>query len=123
MTDEPRVVSPGDIDRYWDELWADAEGYYREVMLRVRDDLTFPQYLPAISSLVVDDEGRIWARRYQASEADADEWWVFDEGELAGSLTAPAGFEVFDVERELVAGVWKDDLDVEYVVVFRLDYR
>jgi len=120
LREEPRPVTAAHVERYWDDLWADAEGSYRNVMLRVRDDLVFPSTFPAISALVVDDEGRVWTRRFRVSDDDPDHWWVFEDGSLAGVLSAPPGLEVFDVERGLVAGVWHDDLDVEHVRVYRL---
>ncbi|HUP52206.1 MAG TPA: hypothetical protein VM198_07010 [Longimicrobiales bacterium] len=115
---EPHAVTAADVDRYWDELWAEAVGPYRDAMLGVGDDLTFPTHFPAISAILVDDEARVWARLYTATEGE-EVWWAFDDGRLVARLATPAGLEVMDMEAGLVAGVWRDALDVEHVRVYR----
>lgn len=115
-----RPVTEPDIDRYWSTLLEEAEGPYRDVMLRVRDDLTFPQWMPAFAALLLDDDCSVWARRYQPTTDQEGTWWLFDsEGKVTGRLNTPAGLEIMDVERGLVAGVWRDELGVEHVRVYR----
>lgn len=116
----PRAVEDADVQRYWDDLWAELEGPRREVFQRLRVDVTFPEHFPAISALIADDLGRVWARRYRVDEGEEGTWWVLESGGLAGVLTTPAGLEIRDVERGLVAGIWRDELDVEHVRVYRL---
>ena len=50
---DPRLVEESDIERYWADLWAKAEGSYRSAMIRLRDDFAFPTYFPAISAMIV----------------------------------------------------------------------
>jgi hypothetical protein len=36
-------------------------------------------------------------------------------------VTAPVGFELKDVEAGMLAGVWRDELGLEYVRLYRHD--
>jgi hypothetical protein len=49
-------------------------------------------------------------------------WTVFDpEGRYLGDLTVPAGFNVFEIGPDVIIGRWTDDLDVEYVRLYRIE--
>lgn len=121
VTVDPRPVTSADVSRFWD-LQLDDENPAREVMLRIRDDLLFPEFMPALSQLVVADSDRTWARRYlpETDPEPVEEWWVFDEVGLRAQLRSPLGFRVMDIEQGLVAGVFTDELGVEYVRVYGL---
>lgn len=117
-----RPVTDADIARFWRELEAGKDGV-PAVMERLRGDLVYPEFFPAISGLVTDDLGRVWARRYPGEDPSTRSWWLFDEGRLVAEFDAPPGFEIMDVEDGLVVGVWRDDFDIEYVRVFRQTLR
>jgi hypothetical protein len=116
----PRPVTEADIDAYWSTLRDEAEGPYREVMLRIRDAITFPDAMPAFSAALVEDDGVLWARKYDPTADGTGTWWLFDsEGRVTGQLKTPAGLEIMDVGSGLIAGVWRDELGVEHVRVYR----
>ena len=51
----------------------------------------------------------------------SDEWDVFDaEGRLQGMITLPDRFTPFALQGDLLYGVWRDELEVQYVRVFRV---
>lgn len=121
VLDAPSAVTEADIGAFW-AMELEADTPYRPYLVRLRSDITFPEFFPAISQLTLDDTGRIWAKRFVASiHPDSDEsWWIFEGGHLVGSLTTPQGFRVLDIEGGLIAGVWTDELGVEFVRVYEL---
>ncbi|MDH3732790.1 MAG: 6-bladed beta-propeller [Gemmatimonadota bacterium] len=90
-----------------------------------------PKAIPTISGLVVDDNGFVWVRAYEAPEdalwlagdinRSGGSWWVFDRsGQLAATVVMPAGLRPLDIRSDRIIGVSRDDLDVERVVVHTL---
>lgn len=118
---QPTPVSPEDIDGFWEDALATENRRRRDALLRMRDVMPFPDAFPAFAQLLVDDAGRLWARRYRTPRSRAEEWLVFEGGRLVGRLESPAGFQVMDVAGERVAGVWTNDLGVEFVRLY--EYR
>lgn len=92
--------------------------------------------IPQVATFLVDDRGRIWAKRFDpgadayplgprnwANPAGGD-WWVVDrDGTLVATVTLPDEFNPKDIRGPLMAGVTRDELDVERVVVLRLRNR
>ncbi|MFW6202523.1 MAG: hypothetical protein ACOC8B_08085, partial [Gemmatimonadota bacterium] len=77
--------------------------------------------LPAISGMLLDDEGRLWVEEYRRSDEGAGAWWVFDdEGRLRTGVAMPDGLRPMHVGEDAVVGVWRDSLDVEHVRVHRV---
>lgn len=127
VTDPPRPLEDTHVARYWDDVMDDmaatqsaaAVENYRGVVQRVRDDMIFPEHFPGIVKLAVDDAGRVWAQRYRLPDEAVETWWVFDEGRLVERVSSPVGFELMDVESGMLAGVWRDEFDVEHVRLYR----
>lgn len=46
---------------------------------------------------------------------------MFDDARLIGRLASPAGFRVMDIRAHQLAGLWVDELGVEFVRVY--EYR
>ena len=116
-----RPVTEADISRYWDDELADAQGRTVEILKRARDWMVFPEAFPAFSSLLSDDRGRVWAEIYPLLHADERRWLVFEAGRAVGEVRVPAAFRVMAVGEDHLAGVWTDDLGVEFVRIYRLD--
>jgi hypothetical protein len=54
----------------------------------------------------------------------APDWDVFDsEGRYLGVVTLPDRFEPVEFAEEDVYGVWRDELDVEYVMRLKVVAR
>lgn len=81
--------------------------------------LPFPDSLPAFDKMIGDPlKGRIWLRVYDV-DAELDRWTVIDrDGSWLVDLVFPSRFQVMDVLGGMVAGVWRDPLDVAYVRVY-----
>ena len=116
-----RFIGPTEREAYWRGLEEDANEAYLRSVHRLREDLTFPEHFPAFSDLATDDSGRIWAQRYRRPGDVVETWWVFDRGRLVKRVATPVGFEVMDAEAGMLAGVWRDDLGLEYVQVYEHD--
>ena len=101
--------------------WVGAGGGEAEI----REALYRPSHLPAVSHLVVGEDGTIWLQRFDPVVVESGEpmreWWVLDSGgsPLARALT-PEGLEVKLVTGDTVWGIERDELDVEYIVRHRL---
>jgi hypothetical protein len=94
--------------------WAEAQ---RANILSLDTPATFPAY----AGLVVDPAGNLWVRSYPLPDEEAQKWAVFDpEGSLLGTLTLPEKFEPLDIGADYLLGVWKDELDLEYVRLYEI---
>ena len=77
--------------------------------------------MPAFSALRTDSRGRIWMRAYQPREGERTvRWLVFEQtGRVLGTVTTPAGFDVFDIGSDHMLGVERDADDAQQVVMYR----
>lgn len=79
------------------------------------------EFLPAYSELVVDSDGRVWARLGTPESSDVAEWHVFSERGMRGAvLRLPSSTSVLDARGGQVLVLERDELDVESVVLLRL---
>lgn len=94
----------------------------RREMRRIYREMPHPETLPVYSRLEVDAVGLLWIREY-ALDPDANTVWrVYDpDGDEPAVLRFPPRFSIRYLGENVVAGVWRDDLDVEYVWVYRLE--
>ncbi|MDE2763335.1 MAG: 6-bladed beta-propeller [Gemmatimonadota bacterium] len=73
---------------------------------------------PAVREIQIDAQGRIWIRTYAKPGSTATEWLGFGKrGEFVCSLSVPRALTVFHFDSAAVAGVHRDDMDVESVQV------
>ncbi len=85
--------------------------------------------VPVFSTLVADDEGRVWTKAYDP-ETDSHwsgrprtggSWLVAEpDGTIVARVAVPDRFRLVDVRGDLAAGVTLDELGVERVEVRRL---
>ena len=91
-----------------------------------RDEMEVPAHEPAFDRLLADREGNLWARRFMADllTREPPSWDVFSPaGTWLGVVATPGGMVVTSIRDGLVAGIYRDELGVEYVSVHRLDAR
>ncbi|MGD2152627.1 MAG: 6-bladed beta-propeller [Gemmatimonadales bacterium] len=83
--------------------------------------MTLPETKPAYGRLLVDSEGNLWVADYARERNDEGTWSVFDpEGRFLGSVETPTGGRVLQIGSDFVLGVWRDELDVEYMRLYEL---
>ena len=77
--------------------------------------------MPAYQALFADDVGNLWVRDYQAPDEMNPPWQVFNqEGTWLGRVSAIPGFTPGQIGADFALGVWKDDMGVEHVRLYRL---
>ena len=102
-SDAPRYVEP--------TAWA---RYLREV--------PFPERIPVYRHLILDAERNLWAERYRTPWEEQPSWYVFDEqGVWLGEVATPPGLHVFEIGSDYVLGRYRDEFDVQSVVMIPLD--
>lgn len=88
------------------------------------EDLPVPDSLPAFQSLRVDASGWLWAQFYQADADDPKEWVIIDtDGRARGLVRTPARLNVLHIGEDEIVGLYRDELDVEYVHRYELRRR
>jgi hypothetical protein len=94
----------------------------------------FAERLPVTSTLRGDANGNLWIRNYDYREAFRQSgpvrvltirvpsrWDVFnDRGTWLCTVELPASFTPLDIGADYIAGLWRDDDEVEHVRVYRL---
>lgn len=94
---------------------------------RALESLPYPDSLPAIGQLLTDAHGYIWVREYALSDAGSAVWWIFSrDGDLTERFVFPAQvsgdrFRVVEIGEDYIAGVHRDDFDVESIRVYALN--
>ncbi|MYI22752.1 MAG: hypothetical protein F4043_08580 [Gammaproteobacteria bacterium] len=118
-----RPVSESDIRQVIDDLVELGQGS-EAVWRQWRDDIEVPAFEPAFDQLLADGDGNLWAQRFTADllTREPPTWDVFDSaGAWLGVVATPGGMVVTAIRDGLVAGVYRDELGVEYVSVHRLE--
>jgi hypothetical protein len=117
---EPRPVTDDDIAAYKARYLESARdpGAARDLLAV----LEFPNTHPAFGRVEADLTGNVWVQAYRSSDATGDNVWsVFGpDGSLLTDVVTPERFRVMEIGSDYVLGVWRDDLDVEYVRMYSL---
>jgi len=87
----------------------------------------FPPTYPAFGAVMVDDGGFVWVERFArpgVPTADTKVYAVFAQhGRWLGDVRFPARFTLSAATVDHVIGVEANDLDVQYVRVYRISGR
>lgn len=115
---EPVPVTSAEIDEI-------TKRYMNEVLAGTGvtiDRSRIPDHHPAIDTYQTDADGNLWVRRSLGGDLIA--WEVFDEdGRFLGKVESDLDLErltVHEITSDAVYGVFRDDLDVQYVVRLRI---
>ncbi len=120
-----------------DEIISDFKDHYIEwlsevgaevSMDRIRRNLEEGEYYPQLPATFgefeIDALGNVWVGRYHFPGDLTEQWEVFDTaGVWLGSVETPPGLEVREIGVHRIIGIAKDELDVPFVQVHRLDRR
>jgi hypothetical protein len=117
-----RPVTPADMDRHREQQLAATRDPARrsefDAMLR---SISAPETMPAYAEIRADAEGSLWVRETADGTDGPAAWSVFTaEGRLLGTVALPERFRVTEIGTDYVLGTWRDDLDVQYVRLYRL---
>lgn len=112
----PRPVDPARVDSlvssYASETRSESE---------VRELLFLPDRLPPVSDLVIGTDGTVWVAREDVPD-EPRTWDVFDgTGRMIARVTTPPGLRIDSASRTTVWAVETSELDVPYVVRYRVE--
>ncbi len=119
---EPRSVTDADVAAYIERELADMDDESaRQSRRSSYDDMPTPETMPAYGTFVVDDLGNLWVQDYEPDPDDRINWSVFNEGgQLLGTVVLASGLNVKQIGDNFVVGVWRDEYDVEHVLMYDL---
>lgn len=89
---------------------------------RTVDEIQYPETKPAFQGFTVDALGNVWVAENATLEEDnVIQWTVFDpDGRMLGVVEVPKGGGVPNIGEDYAILVWRTELDVEQVRVYRL---
>jgi hypothetical protein len=120
---EPASVTEREIS-----VWRDTTvGQYtqklsRDVALQVLNQVPAPTSRPPYSRIFLDRAGNLWVEsgRASGSEPPSIDYLVFDpSGALLGVVALPP-IEVLEIGDDYVMGVYRDELEVQYLQVHEI---
>ena len=116
-----------DITDSWYEFMSSREPELARARLetRIREATYKPDFVPPLDLVTTDAGGNLWLRRFDPIESEGGEtlaeWWVFDPmGAPLARTLLPIDLRVMHISDEHVWGTVRDELDVDYIVRYRL---
>ena len=141
-SESPRPVSRTMVDEYKKRFMGMSGENNRPLSpalkahrARLADGMPFAERFPSFSTLLGDRLGNLWVKQYQVEEhmteasgpvsirtfPEPSRWDVFDPaGRWLCTVTMPASFTPLEIGSDYVAGLWRDDDDVEFVRIYGL---
>ncbi len=120
------VPIPAEVfDRVVSRMVAGAGGMLGgplEAERKIRGALDAPASYPPVTAALFADDGSLWLRREARDGAEDQLWEVHDlDGEPVAAVRMPPRITVHLVQQGVVWGVALDELDVPYVVAYRIE--
>lgn len=98
-----------------DEMRSQFEAQGRE------SDLPHGEFVPPYGEIRTDHDGNLWVSDYDDPTDPPGHWTVYDPtGAVAARILLPDRFRPFDIGPDWILGRYLDDLDVEYVRLYRI---
>ncbi len=138
MPFEQETVSERDkraVMGFLEEAWLQA-GVPPQALTQLRGIVQFGEFFPAFAQIRSGPQGTFWVQHYRSvgdmsdeelenynvlEESGAPDWDVFNsEGRFLGRVTMPDRFAPRVFKDENIYGVWRDELDVQYVMRLRI---
>lgn len=120
----PGAVQPAgddDLESYIQGRLATAPPERHPSIRRSLEEMPRPETLPAYGGILGDRAGNLWVGSWAMAPETADRWAVFDSAGLwLGEVTLPEGFSPWDIGEDWIVGTERDELDVEYVVLYEI---
>ncbi len=120
-SDTNLAVRADDIDSYVNGLLAAASPDRAAGIQTMYRDHEFPAHLPAFGRIILDEMGTLWVEKTKRPGVSTNSWRVFSSaGVFLGSVDFPERFIPMYISSTRIGGVWRDNMDVEYVWVLDL---
>jgi len=115
-------VTPEDGRRYIESTVEEVSDPEQAAGMRAYfEALPLPDAFPPHGTLRADALEHLWVEDFQRPGAENRTWNVFDpEGALVGRVTLPEKFDPFEIGRDYLLGVGRDEMNVEYVRMYGL---
>lgn len=114
-------ISRDAVARLIEDALAEVPTERRAMQRTHMESMDLPPSRPAHGRLLVDTEGHLWVAEYTRYPTPSVRWSVFDQaGRWLGLVTVPPRFQLYQVGADLIIGVSRDELGVEYVTTHRL---
>ena len=122
---EPIPVTAREIAAYVDDHVVRNPRRNEAATRKYFAELLWPDVYPAYAAVLVDELDNLWIEDFPIPGRASGNWSVFSVGTGAKVATArmPAGFRLLEAGSDFVVGVWRDELDVDYVRVYRIAKR
>jgi hypothetical protein len=89
------------------------------VSSQYRSAAKFPAHMPAVSRLVVGEDGTVWLRREELGRNGRSEWNVLDPGgRPVGRFETSKRFQIHVATRQRILAALEDENDAPMVVRF-----
>ncbi|HEU0016553.1 MAG TPA: hypothetical protein VFQ45_22925 [Longimicrobium sp.] len=121
----PHPVSAASRDSIHDEL---AQFFLRTRFVQAaaqarsfaRDSVPLPRFQPPVTDVTYGRDGTIWLGRERLGTRTVEYTVLGPDGAIIAVAAVPAGVRIVQAQRDAVWGVERDEMDVEYVVRFRV---
>lgn len=118
---KPVGVTSRDLDAARARALSNRAPELRPLAERLWAEAPKPETFPYFDRLMGASDGQVWIRHYRVDPDAATQWQILDStGVAIGVVQLPGRFELHAVEDQYLIGVWRDELDVEYVQVWRV---
>jgi len=131
ITEDDEEVVTQTVERLWGEA-----GLPPQAVARLKSAINFAEFFPAYLQILSGPAGTLWVQHLRVPRDLDDEekknfnpllsmgapdWDIFDaQGRFLGVLSLPDRFQPLRFAENRVYGVWRDDLDVQYVLALRI---
>jgi hypothetical protein len=116
-------LTGSDIQDAKEAVLANEPKERRAMMRHHYDQMDVPPTRPAYSDLMVDARGNLWTAEYVRYPESPAVWTVFSpDGALLGEVHMPQNFRPFKIGQDWLIGVGRDELDIEYVRLYRIQH-
>jgi hypothetical protein len=113
-------VSRDEFDSEIDRRLAGMDAARRETFAEFYADMPRPEHRTPIQRILTDRLGLIWVEL--EGDSALQEWLVVDAaGRIHARASTPADLLVTDIGEDYIVGLWRDDMEVEFVRAYRLD--
>lgn len=115
----PQPVTAQDVEAYNRAELEKAGPDRRAAASQMLETQIFATDFPAFSRMLTDAGGGIWLEEFPRQGEQQSLWHVFQDGRTyAGSVRMPPRFRLLFVSQDAIAGVWRDEMDAEYVRIY-----
>lgn len=114
-------IGPEELESYIQGRLRTVPPEDRPGVRRSLQGMPVPESLPPYGAVKGDEAGNLWVGEWAMYPDLPERWEVFSPGgDWLGTVRTPRGFAPSDIGSDWVLGVERDELDVEYVALYRL---